>query len=82
MACNFQKHISLDFNCGYARTAVRELTPRGRWKSSTYDTERTKKFRELFDMHQTFGIEQLYFEQTDSKQSQFDQDCESLANME
>ena len=78
MASNCQKHITLDFNCGYARTAVRELTPKRRWKSATYATERASKFKDLFGAHEKYGIQQSYFEVSDNKPSQFNQDCEKI----
>ena len=64
MASNCEKHITLDFNCGYTRTAVRELTPKRRWKSATYATEQASKFKDLFGAHEKYGIQQSYFEVT------------------
>ena len=79
MTANFDKHITLNFNCGYARVAVRELTPKGRWKNSTYYiTERASKFRDLFGMNEMYVIQPSYFEADDKKLSQFDQDCEKI----
>jgi hypothetical protein len=78
MTANFDKHITLNFNCGYARVAVRELTPKGRWKSSTYITERASKFRDLFGTNEVYGIQPTYFEADDKMLSQFDQDCEKI----
>lgn len=81
MAANFNKHITLNFNCGYAWVAVRELTPKGRWKSATYITERASKFRDLFGTNEQYGLQSLYFEANDKKPSQFDQDCEKIAQI-
>ena len=71
MAANFNKHITLDFNCGYAQVAVRELATKGRWKSATYITERAPKFRDLFDTNEKYGLQSLCFEANDKKPSQF-----------
>ena len=81
MAANFNKHITLDFNCGYARVAVRELTPKGRWKSATYMTERALKFRNLFGMNDKYGVQPSYFEANDNQSSQFDHDCEKIVQI-
>ena len=47
MAGNFNRHVTLTFNCGFARTAIRELTPKLRWKSPNDITKRLTEFKDL-----------------------------------
>ena len=79
MAYNFSKHIALEFNCGFARTAVRELTPIGRWKATSDDlTKRALDFQQLFNDCENYGVQASYFDANGKKGSKFDQECEKI----
>ena len=67
----------LDFNCGFARTAVRELTL-GKSLFGFNDTQgRQQKFAELFDIP-TYGIPEQYYESNGSKPSRFERHCNDI----
>ena len=72
--------IPLNFNCGYARTAIRELTPKrtGRIGRKIDTEKRLNDFKELFcDISLPDDIVR-----TDSKgNSQFDKYCTSILDM-
>ena len=78
MANNFNRHVTLVFNCGFARTAVRELTPKARWKNPSDITKRSIEFKNLFCKYDQFGVEQSYFDPNNTKPSQFKCDCDSI----
>lgn len=40
MASGVIQYFTLDFNCGFARTAVQELTPRDRWRDESHIPKR------------------------------------------
>lgn len=78
MAGNFNRHVTLILNCGFARTAIRELTPKLRWKNSIDITKRSTEFKNLFHEQEQFGIQQSYFDSSNAKASQFDRDCDAI----
>ena len=71
------RHVSLTVNCGFARVAIRELTPCNR-KSLKLD-DRTSKFQSLYKGYK-FAIPDDYFICKCGKkhQSQFNRDCEKI----
>ena len=74
------RYFTLDFNCGFARTEVRELTPRGRWKDESHTTKRTTEFKELFHDCEHFGLQATYFESKPNL-SDFDRDCTNILKL-
>ena len=74
------RYFTLDFNCGFARTAVRELTPRGRWKDESQTSKRTSEFKELFHGCEHFGLQETYFESKPNL-SDFDCDCMKILKL-
>ena len=74
--------VSLRVNCGYARTAIRELTPtktglHGRYVQSA---KRSQEFRQLFDIP-TYALQSSIFESDSSHSSTFDKMCDTVLNM-
>ena len=78
MAGNFDRHVTLVFNCGFARTAVRELTPKSRWKNPSDIIKRSTEFQNLFSDLEQFGVQQSYFDPSNTKPSQFERDCNAI----
>ena len=71
------KPISLNVNCGFARVAIRELTPCDR-KCLNHE-ERASKFQSLYTGYQ-YAIPDDYFTCKYGKKhhSQFNRDCEKI----
>ena len=65
------KHLSLDFNCGFARCAVRELTPKVQ-NAATDKQQRMTGFQELFKNCPDYGISPSYFDVSSNRGSLFD----------
>lgn len=65
---------------GFARTAVRELTPRGRWKDESYIPKRKSEFKQLFSNCENYGLQETYFESKPDL-SDFDHDCEKILKL-
>ena len=63
--------IALKVNCGYARTAIRELTPKKKGRTVDKD-KRTADFKGLF------GLPQDMFEKDSKGFSQFDYNCDNM----
>ena len=59
MATNCVRHISLEINCGFARTEIRELTPKN---EQVDQQQRGRKFKELYDGCSGFGFGAIYFD--------------------
>lgn len=78
MAGNFDRHVTLVFNCGFARTEIQELTPKLRWKNPSDITKRSTEFKDLFCQHEQFGVPQSYFDSSNTKAPQFEHDCDSI----
>ena len=67
----------LSFNCGFARTAVRELTI-GKSLFGFHDFQgRQEKFIELFDIP-SFKLPENYFERNGPKLSKFETHCNEI----
>lgn len=74
MAINCVRHISLEINRGFARTAIRELTP----KNEEVDKQqRASKFKELYDGCSGFGFGMGYVDEGKNG-SMFDRDCTKI----
>ena len=72
MATNCVRHISLEINCGFARTAIRELTP----KNGQVDKQqRACKFKKLYDGCSGFVFGAGYFDDETKNGSMFSRDC-------
>ena len=74
--------VALTVNCGYARTAIHELSSskRGRSRQNIDKLERTQKFREIFDIP-TFNLTEEIFTSPNPiqhHQSSFDRYCEKI----
>ena len=78
MAGNFDRHVTLIFNCGFARRAIWELTPKLRWKNPSNITKRSTEFKDLLCQHEQFGVPQSYFDSRNTKASQFERVCDSI----
>jgi hypothetical protein len=61
MATSCVHHISIEINCGFARTAIRELTPRN---EQVDKQQRARKFKQLYDGCSGFGFGTGYREKT------------------
>ena len=70
--------VALDINCGFARTAIRELTPRNRGPKVIDKAKRVSEFKELFASCPTYGLNESYFETDGQNSSLFDRDCEKI----
>ena len=69
---------SFKFNCGFARCAIRELTPKGR-NSATDKPRRMTEFHDLFKDCPNYGLSSTYFENTSKcRESTFDRHCETI----
>ena len=71
------QHTTLDFNCGFARCAIREYTPKG---STLLDkSQRESNFRDLFRDCPNYGLASSYFAILNPKHgSLFDRHCEKI----
>lgn len=78
MASNCVRHITLEFNCGYARVAVRELTPKLHGKQSIDKHKRSLDFQQLFADCPEYGFPDCYFDENTTNGSLFDRDCDKL----
>lgn len=68
--------VTLRVNCGYARTAIRELTPK---IATAINTEkRESEFRDLYQQCPGFGLTDSYFKNKNSGRSRFNRDCTAL----
>ena len=67
--------ISLQINCGYARVAIRELTPTN--KSELNLSLRATKLRELFSIS-SYEMPELLFQPDDRQRVPFDRKCGPL----
>ena len=76
MSDTSHKHsVSLQFNCGYARCAIRELTPR----SQKVDKQkRASDFQDLFKDCPHYGISQSYFKDNSGRPSLFNRHCDKI----
>jgi hypothetical protein len=71
------KHFSLDFNCGFARCAIRELTPKVR--NAVLDKQQIiTGFQELFKDCPDYGIPPSYFDASSNRGSLFNRHCNKI----
>ena len=70
--------ISLQINCGYARVAIKELTPTN--KSDLDPSERATKFQELFSIP-SYELPTLLFEPDDRHRLPFDRKCDPILEL-
>ena len=69
----FTSQWSLEINCGFARAAIRELTPTG---GVVDTTKRAKEFRALFEATASYGLPSGFFDARKSNRpSIFDDRC-------
>ena len=70
------KQWPLEINCGFARTAIRELTPTKRINLDK--SSRSLQFKQLFDGAPNYEIPDDYFNLRASNSSKFDERCEKV----
>ena len=72
--------IALKVNCGYARTAIRELTPKkkGKYGRTVDKDKRTADFKGLFGH---LSLQEEMFEKDSKGLSQFDYSCDAILDM-
>ena len=68
-------HTSLDFNCGFARCAVREYTPKG--STQIDQSKRESDLRDLFTDCPNYGLTSSYFAPAEHG-SLFNRHCEKI----
>ena len=72
---------ALDINCGFACTAIRELTPCTKGPNKQIDKEkRASEFKELFVQCPKYGLNESYFDSSGLNGSLFDRDCEKIGS--
>ena len=73
--------VSLKVNCGYARTAIRELTPtkKGLHGRHVQNAKCSEDFRKLFDIP-TYQLDLSLFECNSLHSSKFDRICDTILN--
>ena len=65
-------------NCGFARCAIRELTPKGR-HAVIDKQQRMLNFQDLFKDCPNYGLSSAYFEDTSKgRESTFDRHCDKI----
>ena len=66
------------FNCGYARVAVRELTPQDRWENSKPEIAATREegFKDLFKDIVSPDNDYYHKSPHSTRSSQFQRHCE------
>ena len=73
------KHLytTLNVNCGFARVAIRELTPKSHGWQQIDKQKRASEFKEQFKDCSNYGIDESYFEE-DRNDSLFNRDCHRI----
>lgn len=71
------RQFALDFNCGFACTAVRELIPKTHGKQTVDQLKRAQDFKQLFADVEEFGFPETYFDGSKNG-SLFDRDCNTI----
>ena len=74
--------IPLQINCGYARTAIRELTStsRAKHRGVVHKLQRATEFRQLFDLP-TYELPSNLFDSCATKWSPFDKHCDTIVKL-
>ena len=78
MANDCVKHTVLKINCGFARTAMRELTPKRNGHILIDKQKRETEFQNLFGECTGYVREASYFTDNGNNDSQFNRDCERI----
>ena len=79
MASNCVQYVTLDFNCGFARTAVRQLTPKIHG-TKIFDKQKwAEEFKQLFSACPEYGFPDSYFDDdSNAHGSLFNRDCDKI----
>ena len=73
------KYITLSVNCGYARAAMRELTPKRKHRGQVINKQqRQAQFQKLFQTNPNFGLPDNYFVSSATTECHFDRDCNKI----
>ena len=78
MAKDCVKYTALEINCGFARTAMRELTPKGNGHILIDKQKRKADFQNLFEECTSYGIVASHFSDDEKNDSKFNRDCERM----
>ena len=79
MAQSCLRYITLEVNCGFSRTAIRELTNRNKRSRNNIDARtRALKFQKLFKDCPNYCQNGSYCYSCGYNSSQFDHDCEKV----
>ena len=79
MAQSCLRHITVEVNCGFSRTAIRELTNRNKGCHNDSDAQnRALEFQNLFKDCPKYFHYGSYFDSCRYNGSQFDRDCKSV----
>ena len=79
MAQSCLRYVTLEVNCGFSRTAIRELTNRNKGSRNDIDAQRRAlEFRKLFKDCPNYCENGSYFDSCRYNASQFDRDCEKV----
>ena len=79
MAQSCLRHITLEVNCGFSRTAIRQLTNRNEGCRNDSDAQnRALEFQNLFKDCPKYFQNRSYFDSCGYNGSQFDRDCKSV----
>ena len=74
------KHLSFDLYCGFARCAIRELTPKTR-NASTNKNQQMTDFKKIFEGCPNNGISP-YFDASADQGSLFNHHCDKIIELE
>ena len=80
MYTNYRFTVALTVNCGYARTAIRELSST-QWGSSRKHidkAQRMQRFREMFDMPSLGLTEELFTANNERDAAPFERYCNTI----
>lgn len=72
------RHITLEINCGLARCAIRELTPKTNDLKEIDTQQRASEFKQLFSECTNYGIDETYFKNDGKNGSLFNRGCTKL----
>ena len=77
----FQNAVATEFNCGFGRAAIRELTPvkRGCQGRCIDHSKRQQEFRQLFE-RPSYNLPSGFFDNTAAKTSIFEKRCDQVLN--
>ena len=79
MAQSCLRYITLEVNCGFSRTAIRELTNRNKGSRNDIDAQtRALEFQKLLKDCPNYCENGSYFDSCGYNGSQFDRDCEKV----